>query len=72
MSDVSIRNVPDEVLNAIDGRARRLGISRNEYLRRTLARELRPSPNVTAADLPGIADRFSDLADPDVMRDAWA
>ena len=72
MTDVLIRDVPDEVVAAIDDRARRLGISRSEYLRRALARERRPAVTVSAADLGLLAEQFTDLADPDVMGDAWS
>jgi plasmid stability protein len=39
MSDLMIRDVPDDVLRALDARAARLGISRSEYVRRRLAQE---------------------------------
>ena len=39
MTDILIRNIPDDVLAAIDARAKRVGLSRTEYLRRTLERE---------------------------------
>lgn len=39
MSDVLIRDVTDHVITAVDARARRLGLSRSEYLRRVLGRE---------------------------------
>jgi len=71
-SDILIRDVPDDVLAAIDAKARRAGLSRAEYLRRTLARER--SENATDCsvdDLARFADRFSDLGDADVMDDAW-
>lgn len=34
--DVLVRDIPDEVLGAIDRQAKRLGLSRNEFLRRKL------------------------------------
>lgn len=72
MTDVLIRDVPEEVLAAIDERATRLGLSRSEYLRRTLVRDAAVSnTEVTRADLRRFADRFADLADSDVMREAW-
>jgi hypothetical protein len=72
MTDLLIRDVPDEVLAGIDERAQRLGLSRAEYLRRTLAREAAVTPlAVTSADLQRFADRFADLADPQTMRQAW-
>jgi antitoxin component of RelBE/YafQ-DinJ toxin-antitoxin module len=38
MSDMLIRDVPEDVLIAIDANAARLGLSRSEYVRRELAR----------------------------------
>jgi len=37
MGDVLIRDVPDDVLTALEGLAARLGLSRSEYIRRRLA-----------------------------------
>ena len=37
MTDVLIRDVPEEVIAAIDAHAARLGVSRSEYVRRRLA-----------------------------------
>lgn len=72
MTDLLIRDVPEDVLAAIDARARRLGLSRSAYLRRTLAREAKLSDvPVTIESLKRFADRFGDLADPEVMRRAW-
>jgi len=51
MSDLLIRDVPDDVIAAIDAAARSLGLSRTEYLRRALARERRPTGPVTVSDL---------------------
>jgi ribbon-helix-helix CopG family protein len=72
MADLLIRDVSDDVLAAIDAKARRLGISRTEYLRRTLAREgATASRSVTVADLSRFADAFAGLGDEDLMRRAW-
>ena len=73
MPDILIRDLPDEVLAAIDAKARRVGLSRTEYIRRALTRE-RDDTNaeVSVKDLSVFADTFSDLADPDVMRQAWS
>jgi hypothetical protein len=73
MPDLLIRDLPDDVLAAIDAKARRVGLSRSEYIRRTLSRE-RADANaeVTVADLVVFADTFADLADADVMRQAWS
>lgn len=72
MTDVLIRDVPDDVVAAIDERARQLGISRTEYLRRALTRERRAAVPVTVADLEAFGDRFGDIGDPDVIADAWS
>lgn len=72
MTDVLVRDVPDEVITALDARASRLGLSRSEYLRRRLAQEAMNSPQpVTADDLATFAQTFADLADPEVMKGAW-
>ncbi|WP_239334023.1 ribbon-helix-helix protein, CopG family [Frankia sp. CiP3] len=73
MSDVLIRDVPDDVLAAVDAHAARLGLSRNEYLRRQLAQDAARSVTpVTLDDLRWFSGVFRDLADPEVMRQAWA
>jgi Ribbon-helix-helix protein, copG family len=72
MTDVLIRDVPDEVIAALDARAGRLGLSRSEYVRRRLAQDAAtPGSAVSAKDLTRFADTFADLADPDVMSQAW-
>ena len=73
MADVLIRDLPDEVIAAIDAKARRLGLSRNEYLRRQLAGEVQTQRGtVTVKDLRRSANVFADIEDPDVMADAWS
>jgi negative regulator of replication initiation len=72
MPDVLIRDVPDDILAAIESHAAKLGLSRNEYLRRLLAQDaLRTSTPVTMKDLRWFAGTFSDLTDPEVMQQAW-
>ncbi len=72
MPDIPIRDVPDDVLAAIDARAQRAGLSRTEYLRRTLSRERADdAAGVTVADLTCFAATFADLDDPEVMGEAW-
>ncbi len=71
MTDLLIRDVPDEVVAAIDANAGRLGLSRNEYLRRTVARAAHKPATVTVNDLAAFGTVFADLADDDVMRQAW-
>jgi hypothetical protein len=73
MPDVLIRDVPAEDLARIDALAARLKISRTEYLRRRLHQDAaHPTSPVTSADLQQFASRFSDLEDPEVMRQAWS
>ncbi len=72
MTDVLIRDVPDDVVAAIEDKARRLGLSRTEYLRRQMLRVATSTEaQVTAESLQQFSRRFSDLGDPDVMRGAW-
>lgn len=72
MTDLLVRDVPDHVVAAIDAKAKRLGLSRTEYLRRQIARAAtEASGAVTTDDLRRFAERFADLDDPDVMRQAW-
>lgn len=71
MSDMLIRDVPESVAAALDARARRLGLSRSEYLRRVLGRETRAEGPVAASDLAVFAERFADLADDEVLDQAW-
>ena len=72
MTDILIRDVPEDVIAAIDANARRVGLSRTEYLRRALARERDAhSVDVSVADLAGFAETFADLDDPEVMSRAW-
>jgi len=71
MTDVLIRDVPDEVIAALDARAGRLGLSRSEYVRRRLAQDAASGSPVSVQDLARFAGTFADLADPDVMSQAW-
>jgi plasmid stability protein len=72
MSDMLIRDVPDDVIAALDARANRLGLSRSEYIRRRLAQDAATAEApVSTQDLAHFADTFGDLADPDVMSQAW-
>jgi len=72
MTDVLIRGVPDDVAGALDAKARLLGISRTEYLRRELARiATSDAAPVTADSLRDFSATFSDLGDTELMRRAW-
>jgi hypothetical protein len=72
MTDMLIRDVPDDVVAAIDAHATRLGLSRSEYVRRRLAQDAAAAESpVSTADLERFTRDFGDLADPDVMSRAW-
>lgn len=72
MTDVLIRDVPDDVVSAIEAKAKRLGLSRTEYLRRQMLRVASTGDEpVTVESLRQFAQTFADLADSEVMRGAW-
>lgn len=72
MPDVLIRDVPDDVLAVVESHATKLGLSRNEYLRRQLTQDaMRSTTHVTMDDLRWFTETFSGLADPEVMQQAW-
>ena len=72
MGDLLIRDVPEDVVAAIDVRAGRLGLSRTQYLRRKLAQDAAGSTgSVTGDDLRAFSVTFADLGDDDVMASAW-
>jgi len=72
VTDILIRGVPDELVAAIDAKAKRVGLSRTEYLRRALEREREHGAGaVTVGHLERAAALASDLEDPDVMSGAW-
>jgi hypothetical protein len=69
MTDILIRDVPDDVVASLDANAQRLGLTRAEYLRRVLAAQ--EGPAITRDDLKRFAERTADLGDVDVMAAAW-
>ena len=69
MADILIRDVPDEVVAAVDANAQRSGQTRAEYLRRLLADQQRPA--LTREQLNRFAERTADLGNPEVMAAAW-
>jgi hypothetical protein len=72
LTDILIRDVSPDVVAALDAHARRLGLSRTEYLKRQLVQAAaRPTQPLTQEDLEWFGDAFADLADPSVMRKAW-
>jgi plasmid stability protein len=72
MSDILIRDVPDDVVAVLDNRASRMGLSRTEYIRRRLTQDAQSDRfPVTAEDLHRFGESFRDLGDDEVMREAW-
>ena len=72
MSDLLIRDVPDDVLAGLDARAAGLGLSRVEYIRRRLAQDARIAPvHVTREDLHRLGQAVAGLTDEKLMRKAW-
>jgi hypothetical protein len=73
MTDILIRDVPDDVLGVIDAKAKRLGLSRSAYLRRALERERSETATAVTVDaLARLASLTADLDDGVVMSDAWS
>lgn len=69
MTDILIRDVRPEVLEQVDARAAKLGLSRSEYLRRQIEQgAARGTEKATLADL----SKFSRLGDEQLMREAWS
>lgn len=73
MADVLIRGLSKAAIDRIDTQAAALGLSRNEFLRRKLEETPASGDDATVSDddWKRVADTFRDLADPEVMDDAW-
>ena len=72
VSDLLIRDVPDDVLAALDLLAAKLGLSRTEYIRRRLAQDAHAARIVvTTDDWRRLADTYGGLGDSAVMARAW-
>ncbi len=73
MPNILIRDLSKEAVDRIDAAAAKLGLSRNEYLRRKFEEGTGPTGerSVTAEDWQRSAEVFADLADPTVMDAAW-
>ncbi len=69
MPDILIRDVPDDVVAALDTNAKFAGQTRAEYLRRLLADQ--QGPALTREQLNRFAERTADLANAEVMTAAW-
>ena len=72
MADLLIRDLAPELVIALDAKAKTLGISRVELVRRTITREIAvSSESVTEQHLASLAELLPDLGDVDIMRNAW-
>jgi hypothetical protein len=73
VTDLLIRNLSPEVVIALDLKAKNLGISRVEFVRRAITREVSATPgSLTEKHLAEMANRLKDLDNPEVMRGAWS
>lgn len=72
MADLLIRDLTPEILNALDVRASALGLSRVEYVRRTLAQSISTATeSVTEQHLFELLELLPDLANKKIMEQAW-
>jgi len=72
MTDLLIPNLTDEVLSAIDQKAKKSGVSRTEYLRQLVYRDASTERStVTVEDLRAFSEAFSDLKDPEFVKKMW-
>ncbi|WP_454293942.1 type II toxin-antitoxin system VapB family antitoxin [Salana multivorans] len=72
MANVLIRNIDDAVIAQIDADALRLGLSRNEYLRRALeSLGHEHARRETREYFEWIAETFAELRDKNVRLQAW-
>jgi len=72
VADIIIPDVRDDVIAAVDVKAQRLGLSRNDYLRRVLARERNIQATAASVDdMAAFSRAFADLDDPEAMSRAW-
>lgn len=73
MADLLIRNLAPELVIALDAKARTLGISRVELVRRTITRDIAiSSESVTEQHLAALTELLPDLGDAEIMRGAWS
>ena len=75
MTDILIRGISTEAIARIEEQAAKLGLSRNEYLRRqldSLSTYQHESTSVVSVDEVRRASHAArDLGDPEVMSAAW-
>ena len=78
MPSITIPDVPDEIVAAVDANARRAGLPRDEYMHRLLLRERdraraaeTPVPEDPLECLRRLAETYADARDPEIMAGAW-
>lgn len=73
MADLLIRDLAPEIVVALDAKAKTLGISRVELVRRSITREVSVSTeSVTEQHLAQLVKLLPDLGDVEIMRGAWS
>jgi len=73
MADLLIRDLAPELVIALDAKAKTLGISRVELVRRTITRDIAISAeSVTEQHLAALTELLPDLGDAEIMRGAWS
>ena len=72
MTDILIRGLSDDDVRNLDACAKRLGLSRNQYLQRVIKQVVEPRPPVTVVDLQWFCDAIADLSTEDFESRAWA
>lgn len=72
MADLLIRDLTPEVMAALENKAVLLGLSRAEYVRRTLTQEVcMATESVTEKHLASLLLLLPDLSNAQVMENAW-
>jgi len=72
LTDILVRDLPDDVIAGLDRRAEQLGLSRAEFIRRQLSTASAGGCDVvTIESLKHVAEICEDLADSEVMASAW-
>ena len=72
MTDILVRDLPDDVIAGLDRRAEQLGLSRAEFIRRQLSTASAGGCDVvTIESLKHVAEICEDLADGEEIAGAW-
>lgn len=72
MTDIVIRDLPDDVIVGLDRKAKERGLSLEEFIRLRLVESVsRSRERVTVESLRYMSERFAELADSEVTAAAW-